>query len=154
MRYYTVVGIWHVWSVFPCGTLGFGFCILFLTRKVVEFKGGVEGACKRGSGEGGGVDGWMKVGWSCQSHLSPVSPHPFSPCWQQSSKQNTACLQGNSYSLPAQPPPPLTQGNWHAEMGWWENRKALGGTKNREIWRFTKTQMEINGQKQYFRIRG
>lgn len=89
-------------------------------RILVEtwYKGEWEG------GVGGWMDGWMKAGWSCQSHLSPVSPHPSSPCWQQSSKQNTACLPGNSYSLPAQPPPPPAQEDRHAGKDRWENRKA------------------------------
>lgn len=45
-------------------------------RKGLAAGAGVGGVWKGG----GGADGWMKVGWSCQSHLSPVSPHPSSLC--------------------------------------------------------------------------
>lgn len=39
---------------------------------------GLEGKERANSGfrEGRRAEGWMKAGWSCQSHLAPVSPHP------------------------------------------------------------------------------
>lgn len=75
---------------------------LILFRNVLEFRADTKKACKNGGMCVRWMDGWMKAGWSCQSHLSSVSPHPSSPCRQQSSKQNSVCLPGNSYSLPAQ----------------------------------------------------
>lgn len=125
IRKYVVIHTWscHFLSEAAVGTsyfvlLSLLFIYLFFLKRSQGFRGGMARPCKNG-----GRSGWMWAFWSCPFHHSSVSLHPSLPCWQQSSKQNSICLPGNSYSLPAQLPP--TAGNRNAVEDWQESRRAV-----------------------------